>query len=263
MRASPLGVSCAVLTLLTACADAQEAKRVEVPLFTDGAGLEPITTDLGYRVELTSASLVVDDVKFAIAGEAHAALMRKISDALIPVAHAHPGHFQSGEVTGELPGHFVLRFASGEPRLVGTATLLVGAYRSVNFTLAYASKADVAADDPAVGHTAVLSGTAAREGREIGFQILIDSPVGRELVGVPFEHQVTEAAEPLTLRLVTRDPLENDTLLDGVDFALLDGDGDDQVLIEQSSSDAPSADACNTVRRILQTHDHFLLRGER
>lgn len=262
MRASLLGTSWVVLTLLSACADAQEAKRVELPLFTDGAGLEPITTDLDYRVELTSATLAVDDLKFAVAGDAHASLLRKVSNALVPVAHAHPGHFQSGEVTGELPGHFALRFVPGKPRLVGTATLLVGTYRSVNFTLSYASEGDVAADDPALGHTAVLSGTATREGRRIDFQVRIDSPVGRELVGIPFEQQVTEAAEPLTLRLVTRDPLENDTLLDGVDFALLDGDGDNQVLIEQSSPDAPSADACNTVRRILQTHDHFLVRSE-
>jgi hypothetical protein len=263
MRTSLLGTSCVVLTMLAACADAQEAERVELALFTDGAGLEPITTDLGYRVELTSATLAVDDLKFAIAGDAHASLWRKLSDALIPVAHAHPGHFQSGEVTGELRGHFLLRFVAGEPRRVGTATLLVGTYRSVNFTLAYASDHDVAADDPAVGHTAVLSGTASREGKQIAFQVLIDSPVGRELVGIPFEQQVTEAAGPLTLRLVTRDPLENDTLLDGVDFALLDGDGDGQVRIEQSSPDVPSADACNTVRRILQTHDHFLVRAQR
>lgn len=257
-----MALLCVVIPSLTACSDAQEAKRVELPLVTDGDGLEAVTTDLGYEVELQSATLSVDDLKFTIAGEAHASLLQKLSNALVPVAHAHPGHFQGGEVTGELPGHHLLRFTAGETREVGSATLLVGTYHSVNMTLSYASEGDAPEADPVVGHTAVLDGVATRAEQSIEFRVLIDSPIGRELVGIPFEQEVTASShQQLVLRLLTRDPLENDTLLDGVDFSLLDADGDGAVVIEQSAIDAANVAACNTVRRILQTHDHFLVQS--
>lgn len=264
MRGALLTLSCVAFSTLSACSDAQEAKRVELQVVTDGVGLEPITTDLGYEVALSSATLTVDDLKFTIAGEAHVSLWRRLSDAVVPTAHAHPGHFQGGEVTGELPGHFVLRFLPDETREVGVATLLVGTYQGVNLGLAYASAGNVGEGDPVAGHTAALTGTASKDGSALDFQVLIDSPQGRELVGIPFAHEITESADaPLVLRLMTRDPLENDTLFDGIDFALLDGDADGRVEIEQTTPDAASAAACNTVRRILQTHDHFLVQPQR
>jgi hypothetical protein len=253
-----MALLCAALPSFAACSDAQEAKRVELQLLTDGEGLETITTDLGYEIELSNATVSVDDLKFTIAGETHASLLQRLSDALIPVAHAHPGHFQGGEVTGELPGHFLLRFTAGQTREVGTATLLVGNYHSVNMTLSYATSSDAPESDPVVGHTAVLDGRATRDAQVIEFRVVIDSPIGRELVGVPFQEEITtDSRQRLALRLLTRDPLENDSLFDGVDFSGLDTDGDGALLIEQSASDAANAAACNTVRRVLQTHDHF------
>jgi hypothetical protein len=262
MQARLIALLCAALQGLAACSDAQEAQRVELQLLTDGEGLEVITTDLGYEVELRSAAVAVDDVKFTIAGETHASLLRRLSDALVPVAHAHPGHFQGGEVTGELPGHFLLRFSAGETREVGTATLLVGSYHSVNMTLAYATSSDAPEGDPIVGHTAVLDGLATRDEQAIEFRVVIDSPIGRELVGVPFEEEITtDSRQRLALRLFTRDPLENDSLFDGVDFMLLDTDGDGALVIEQSDSDPANVAACHTVRRILQSHDHFAVQS--
>lgn len=258
MRSSWLGVCCLALVAASACSDAVEAQRVERLVVTDGEGLTPITTDLGYEVELSSGLVVAKDLQFAIAGEAHASWLEWVSDAIVPQAHAHPGHFQAGEITGELSGHFLLHFVAGEEHEVGTATLLVGKYQSANLTFTRAGEGDVEQGHPLLGHTALLSGSATRDGNTIEFTISIDSPLDRQLIGIPFAVDVTESGQgPLALRLLTRDPLENDTLFDGIDFAQLDFDADGRVDIEQASPEAASAAACNTVRRVLQTHDHF------
>jgi len=257
MRSSWLGVCC-LLVGTSACSQAVEVERVELLVVTDGEGLAPITTDLGYEIELSSGLVAAKDLQFAIAGDVHASFGEWLSDALVPQAHAHPGHFQAGEVTGELAGHFLLRFLAGEEHEVGMATLLVGKYQSANLTFARAGEADVEQDHPLLGHTALLSGRATRDGNTIGFTVSIDSPLDRQLIGIPFAVDVTRSGRgPLALRLLTRDPLENDTLFDGIDFSQLDFDGDGRVDIEQASPEAASAAACNTVRRVLQTHDHF------
>jgi hypothetical protein len=251
---------------LSACSDAKEAERVELRVVTDGAGLTPVVTDLDYEVELSSASLAADNLKFTIAGEVHSSLDRWLSKLALPVAHAHPGHFQGGEVVGELPGHFLLRFLPGEVHELGTATLLVGSYQALNFTLSYAEGDEGAGDagDPLVGHTATLSGTATKGDASVEFNIVLDSPVGRELVGIPFEQRITTATKhALALQLRPLDPLEMDTLFDGIDFVALDGDGDLHVRIEPQAIDEATVAAYNAVRRELQSHDHFVVHARK
>lgn len=256
-------ISWLALCPLAACAEAEDAKRVELAVVTDGQGLVPVTNDLGYAVELASARVVADDIELAIAGEAHGSVLRRISDALVPSAHAHPGHFQAGEVTGELRGHFVLRFVPGEVHELGFATLLVGKYRSAKLTFGRASDDDVEGGDALLGHTALLAGSATKNGAVIAFTVTIDSPPGRELIGVPFEHVVSESSsQTLALRLSTRDPVENDTLFDGVDFAALDLDADGQVAIDAAASDDAAVSAYDRVRRAFQTHDHFVMEAQ-
>jgi hypothetical protein len=250
-------------TLLFGCSDAEEAKRVQLPVVSDGGAFEPVMTDLGYEVVLTSASMVAEDLRFTIAGEEHTSMLRRVSDWLVPVAHAHPGHFQGGEVTGELSGHFVLRFEPGETHEVGMATLLVGTYESMNLTLASADSADVENEDPLLGHTAYIVGTASSDAGTLTFEVIIDSPAGRQLIGIPFEEKVSErAGEVLALRLSPHDALENDSLFDGVDFAALDGDGDGSLWIEPSSADEGVVDAYNHIHRAFQAHDHFVVQPE-
>lgn len=247
-----------LLAGLLACSAPEEAKRVFVPVATDGAGLELVTNDLGYEVEVTRAAVVADDLKFAIAGEAHTSLLRRLSDAVVPVARAHPGHYRGGEVTGELPGHFVLSFVPGETEELGDATLLVGAYHSVNLTLTHAVPDDVGDDDSLLGHTAVLVGSARKGGQQLRFQALIDAPASRDIVGIPCDHRIDETSRgALVLRLMPHDALEGDTLFDGIDFAALDADGDAEVLIAPGV--AAAVDAYNVLRRTLQTHDHFVV----
>lgn len=245
---------------LHACGDPEEAPRVALPVVVDPSGLGQVTTNLGYEVDLTEARVVVEKIAFTIAGEAHtAALWPQISSLLIPAAHAHPGHFQGGDVTGELRGRFVLDWAPGGDVELGTATLVVGTYQSAQFTFVSATAADgIVNNDVLFGHTAVLRGRATQGEDTVEFLALIDSPAGRQLVGAPFEFQVRKTSrESLGIRLVVEDPLEGDTLFDGLDFAALDADGNGHVAITASSTDEQLVDAYNLLRRTLQTHDHF------
>jgi hypothetical protein len=245
---------------LWACSDAEEADRVELRVVTDGAALTLVTTDLGYEVQLSSASVAARDLKFTLAGEVHASFGRWLADRLIPPAHAHPGHFQGGQVTGELPGSFILHFRPGEVHELGSATLLVGSYKAANLTLAHADDTRVGPDDPLLGHTAALHGVATREGTQFDFEVVIDSPEARELVGIPFEQRISvDTRGALTLRLSPLDPLEMDTLFDGVDFAALDTDGDGHIPITPDTGDDASVAAYNAIRRRFQTHDHFVV----
>ena len=51
------------------CADAEEARRVELAVVVDGTCVEPVTTNLGYMVQVQEAQLAVSDLQFSIAGE--------------------------------------------------------------------------------------------------------------------------------------------------------------------------------------------------
>lgn len=242
---------------LSGCGDPSEAPRVRLPVVVDAAGMAPVVTDLGYEVEVTSARIALSDLLFTVAGEVHtASVWQTISEAFVGSAHAHPGHYQGGEVTGEMLGDYVVEWSSEEGRQLGVATLIALRYSAANFTFGRGSAEQLSAGDPLLGHTAILAGTATKGASTISFTIVVDSPEGRELVGAPFEADLgADATGTLAFRFNVLDPLEGDTLFDGVDFAGLDTDADEQVVIEPD--DAEFDEAYNVLRRQFQTHDHF------
>lgn len=255
------GAAVASMLTLASCS-AEEAPRVELPVRVDCeqvTGSEAgVTTDLGYEVVVTDARLALGGLVFTVAGEVHtASLLESLSDALVPRARAHPGHYQGGEVTGELPGDFALRCGRDQDRELGLATLIVGTYTAANFDLQRGSEAvGLDASDALVGHTAWLAGTATRGEDSVSFTIVIDSPLDRQLVGAPFEAVVgADATGALALRFELLDDLEGDTLFDGVDFVALDADADGALMIVPDV--AAVEDAYNALRRAFQTHDHF------
>jgi hypothetical protein len=273
--AVPRGWSLALaLTLgpsLLGC-EAREAPRVELPVVVDGSGLEPLTTDLGWTVALSEARVAIGDVVFTTAGELHGERRPSPAARLLGVvirrAHAHPGHYQGGEIIGELPGAFILDFLAGDGEELGLATLIVGDYTAANFGLRRAGAAELEHGDPLVGHTAILRGTATAPGEPaqvVEFSITLDSPLDREIVGVPFEFAAREDPQAiLALRLLSADPFEGKQLFDGVDFAALDeADGQADGLLElvdpgtTPELDAALAAAYHRIRRAFQSHDFF------
>jgi hypothetical protein len=232
---------------------AEEAPRATVAVEAAAGPIAAVETDLGYRVTLTEARVALGDITFTIAGEVHTASWSPgLFDWLVPTASAHPGHYQGGEVTGELRGQLIVDFLAERPTRIGLATMLVGTYTAANVTLEHA--VSLPEGDALRGKTAVFAGTAERNGVTHAFEAVIDSPVGREITGVPCAVDITnDAPATLTLRLTPFDDLESDTLFDGLDFAALDRDGDGQVTITPEES----GDAYDLLRRTFQTHDHL------
>jgi hypothetical protein len=73
-------------------------------------------------------------------------------------------------------------------------------------------------------------------------------------VGLPLALDLGAGGEQdveLGLELFTHDPIEGDTVFDGLDFAMLDDDGDHVIVIE------PDTEAYNLLRRSTQAHDYY------
>jgi hypothetical protein len=219
----------------------EEATRVSVPVRVDARDLEPVESNRGYTIELSEARLVVTDLKFAIAGEEHARNgWQRLADWVVPVAHAHPGHFVGGDVTGELLGHFITSWLPEDSAPLGVATLLEGDYQSASFAFGRARVEDgLLAGDPLLGHTALLRGSATRGGVRREFLVVLDAGEGQELVGMPFDEGVRAGAPfALGFELLLIDPIERSTLLDDIDFARLPVADDGLVRIVSSAADA-------------------------
>ncbi len=250
-------VVCAVVWAFVGCGQASEAPRVQLPVLVDGTAVGAVTTDLGYEVELSSARVAFSNLVFTVAGEVHtASIWHRLADTIIPTAHAHPGHYQGGDVTGELVGDYVVDWVADDGRELGVATLIAASYSAANFTFGRGPAEALDGDDALIGHTALLTGTATRDNHLVSFTIVVDSPEGRVLVGAPFEAELGEnATGALYLRFSPLDPLEGDTIFDAIDFAALDADDDGILSIEPGV--AAVEDAYNSFRRAFQTHDHY------
>jgi hypothetical protein len=232
--------------------DSEPAARTTARIVVDGAGVTAIDTDLGYHVELERCRVAIDTVEFTTDGEAHASFLRPAWDLLVPDALAHPGHEAGGEVVGELAGRYVFDWRD-DGMLIGEATMLEAEYSGANFTFTRATVEDgLATDDPIVGHTFEIVGTAALGEETWQFRVLLDQDAGRRVVGLPLALETHADQEvELGLELFTRDPSEGDTFFDGIDFALLDEDGDHVITIEADT------DAYNQLRRSAQAHDFY------
>jgi len=245
--------------LLPACGEGTEPDQVHLEVVAGDTSPAPFVTDQGYTVELTALRVAVADLELTTEGEAHAGALLRLSDWLLPKAHAHPGHYAGGDVTGELVGRFVWGGEQGHEQSWGQATLLPGTYTGFNLSFATATEGDgVQQDDPLLGHTAWLSGVASRDGAATPFQAALDIDPGIRMVGGVFDLDVdvdTEAT--LVLEVLAVDPSsEEETLLDGVDFAAEGAAADGEQL-----TIGPGQAAHNVLRRRLQVHDHWRLRA--
>jgi hypothetical protein len=233
----------ATLVASTACGGGGEAVRVELPVVTAGGPLPATSTDLGYSLAIDRMRIAVADLELTVAGEMHGASRK----ALRP----HPGHSAGGEVTGELAGDFVLTW-DGASHPVGTATLLVGDYNGANLGFRAADAGDgLAADDPLLGHTFHLTGSASKGDATVAFDAVLDIEAGTSLVGATFDLDVTgTSTETLALVFLPTDPVLGHSAFDGIELtslALTDG----VALIRPGTADH------NVLRRQIQIHDHY------
>lgn len=239
----------------------EEAARVSVPVRVDARDLQPLETDRGYRVELSEARLVARDLRFAVAGEEHAS--SGLLDWLVPKAYAHPGHYVGGDVTGELLGQFVTSWLPEAQAPLGLATLLEGEYRSASFAFGRATASlGLATTDPLVGHSAVLRGSATRSGIRRAFLAVLDISPEYAPVGMPFAAGVSaEAPLAIGFELLPREPLEQGTLFDGIDFARLPTDADGVVTLSPASQNAALIGAYERLSEALRSPGHFRMQG--
>ena len=241
-----------MLGLGLGCTPSQEAQRVQLEIEVDDAALGIGDNDLGWRIELGTARIAVMDLQFSILGEGHEA-SAWLPSWLLGRAWAHPGHLSGGDVTGELGGAFILDWTGAAGMQLGTAEMLTGVYQGLNFGFRAAAASDaLAVDDPLLGHTAYFAGTASKAGQVVMFTAQVDVEAGTQMVGAPFELEVVPTSEaPVALQLFPIDPTEGLSLFDGLDFAVLDADGDGVVAI------VPGEDAHNFLRRTVQSHVHY------
>lgn len=241
-----------LLLLLTACSPSQEATRVELDVALDDTALEESTNDLGWAVELSEVRIAVTDVQFTILGEMHGAVAW-LPSWILGRAWAHPGHYAGGDVTGEMTGNYILDWLDDGGKVLGTAEMLTGVYHGVNFTFRATDASDkLAADDPLLGHAAHFAGIARKDGKEVSFTAQIDINPGSQLVGAPFDDEITEDhQDTIVLQFFTTDHVENTSLFDGLDFGALDDDADGKVTI------APGDVSHNIFRRTIQSHVHY------
>lgn len=239
---------------IAVCDSGSEPATVTLPLVVDGSGLGAFTTAEGYEIELSALRVAIRDLELTVGGETHASLLRRLERLTLPVAFAHPGHYAGGDVTGELPGRFVLDFFAGDDTPLGDATMLEGDYHGMNLTFRAADEDDgLAADDPLLGHAIALAGVARRDDHEQAFEAVLDIDEDTQMVGAPFSLEVRPGAtSTLVVRLLMVDPsTESDTVFDGVELPELEGD--------ETLGIEPGDDAHNILRRRIQVHDHWWL----
>ena len=255
MTGTRFWTACTVLLCTAACdLDTSLAPRVDLDVVVQATEDTFETEDT--RIELSEVRMALETVEFTTEGERHArtGLLPALYETAVPTAFAHPGHSAGGEVVGELVGRHVVDYLDAGST-VGVATLLGADYSGANFTFAVAEASDgLAEDDPLIGHTFLIAGTATRWDTRVDFVAYVDQDDDRSIIGLPLSYTATEdSTEQLALRFDAVDSVEGDTIFSGVDIVSLDVDADGFVEISADEN----TEAWANLRRNLQVHDHY------
>ncbi len=246
-------IVCGMIFLAMGCSTASESPQVTFPVRINDGEIAPFDTALGYRVDLNEARLAVKNIVFTVSGELHTA---SLWDFFVPSAYAHPGHYEGGDVTGQLAGAWALDLNNTGHEL-GSATLLPGKYFGVNFGFSRGNASmGLAEGDPMIGHTAIFRGTARKLGIEYPFEVITDSEEDRILVGAPFGATLDGSSHGVIgLMYKPVDPYEKDTAFDDLDFSTFTPDDDGVIRIVPGKNSVE--DAYNKFHRRFETHDHY------
>ena len=134
------------------------------------------TTDTGWRVELTTARMVLGPIYlFEKASPLQPrTLLRRVGGLLLPTAHAHEGDFFSGgRVLGEWDREVVfdLLGQQGQARVLGRSPGIAGVARSLSLLLQPPSRALGAEGEVMEGRSLFLEGVATQAQTRVPFLI--------------------------------------------------------------------------------------------
>lgn len=189
------------------------------------------TTGVGWSVELTRVLLAVGALRYFDGVPPLAARPRPRGTELaarwlgVDVAHAHPGHYQAGNVLGEMIEPSSVDLLAG-PAMLAEAEAVSGTYRSAEWAFAAVSSGPYAGE--LSGHVALIEGRADRAGEAsrsfravIDFEELAASSNAGSVTGCVFEQVAVETDGSVFVK-VRPAPWFN-----LVDFAELDPAGPD------------------------------------
>lgn len=251
---------CFVFLFVMACEPkGEEPQEVTLPVSIDGRGLLLPTVNTGdWQVSVDTFDVCVENFEFTQEGEAHVSVLRRISNFLVPELMAHPGHLGGGDVTGVLDGAWVIRFMEKTIPL-GDATLLEGAYNGFNMNFCIAGESHGITDEqPIFGHNAAISGVGKNGSQSVRFELFVDIADDPVLFGGIFEEGIAPSMQPgLRLKPVLQDSIGGGSFFDGIDFGLLDDDGDGFVSIEKGS------EAHNILMKALMDHPYWSVTAEK
>ncbi|NOZ01952.1 MAG: hypothetical protein GXP54_08710 [Deltaproteobacteria bacterium] len=238
--------------VIAGCVGSQQSSTIRLPLVADGSTLSPCATDMGYEVSIKRVRMAVAEIQFTQGGEQHTSVIRGLRDLLVPSAFAHPGHYAGGEVTGELVAPLIVDLSPGSLQTLGEGEMVTGEYHGANLLFRKAGDQDgLVPDDPLIGHTVQVEGSASKDGKVIDFEAVLDMPEGGSVIGmVMLLSADADTNTTLALRLLPTSSLDA-TLFDGVDFEALDAGDGSTVLIR------PGQDAHNRIQRAFMKHDYF------
>jgi hypothetical protein len=145
-------------TVLSACGDdTTTGKRIKlatrVALVEGGA---TFTSGLGWQVTLTKALLATGPFYY-YRGEA--AVTALLSPFALSTAHAHPGHYDSGDALGQMLSPYSFDLLAGEAEFPDGSGV-TGLYRSAEFSFASPAAGPLA--DELVGAVAIVAGSASK-----------------------------------------------------------------------------------------------------
>jgi hypothetical protein len=164
------------------------------------------TTDTGWRVELSSARMLLGpfylfEKASPLAGSARrpaglgARLGRGVAELLLPSAHADEGFFAGGRVLGEWDREVVFDLLAGGEVVLGRVPGIAGTARSLSVLLQPATVVKGPEGAQLGGHSLVLAGTASRAGHEVPFRAGLNFPPPLELQrveSIPIEAPIDE-----------------------------------------------------------------------
>lgn len=170
-----------------------------------------LKNSLGWQIEVTRGTLALDYLYY-VSGPPAGLARQRHSVFSIPSAHAHPGHYDSGDVLGELQGPVTLDLLGRETTL-GSGRGVTGQARSAVVTLGA-----LGGDDAMLA--VMIEGVASQRETKIPFRAAversaIENPTSRlpEIDGCPLDGGAIESDGTVLLEVAVA------VWLDRVDFA--------------------------------------------